>query len=121
MAIHYDAKAKRFRDDSGRLVSRDRAMRSSVARREYEKAQRKRPAVKAPAKKAPAKKAPAKPKAPRVVIKRHDPFEDGVAPWEREGIVREYPDDDQWFINDGYGYDDLIDEWGQFDDEETDS
>lgn len=38
MAIHYDKKSGRFKDDNGRFVSKDKAMRSSIARREYESA-----------------------------------------------------------------------------------
>lgn len=59
MAIHYDKKTGRFRDAKGRLVARDKAMRSSVARREYEDAHKPKPAAKKPAK--PAAKAQAKP------------------------------------------------------------
>lgn len=40
MAIHYDSKSKRFRDDSGHFVAKARAMRSSIARREYDEAQK---------------------------------------------------------------------------------
>lgn len=38
MAIHYDKKTGRFKDDSGRFVAKAKAMRSSIARREYESA-----------------------------------------------------------------------------------
>lgn len=144
MAIHYDPKTKRFRDSSGKLVKKERAMRSSIARAEYERAMRKvvhgkptakkapakkppakkAPAKKAPAKKAPAKKAPAKkstrpPKPPapppRVTIPE-------APPWEQEGIVREYPEPDEWFPEiDLYGYDDALDDWGDYYDEDTTS
>lgn len=139
MAIHYDAKSKRFRDERGRLVSKDRAMRSSVARREYEQAQRKRkvspakpptkqpaapPAKKSPAKKPPAKKPPAK-KSPakKPPAKRAPPPpQEFVPPWEIEGIVREYPEPDEWFPEvDWFDYDDVLEDWGNFTDEETDS
>ena len=134
MAIHYDPKTKRFRDSSGKLVKKERAMRSSIARAEYERAMRKvvhgkppakkAPVKKAPAKKAPAKKAPAKkatrpPKPPapppRVTIPE-------APPWEQEGIVREYPEPDEWFPEiDLYGYDDALDDWGDYYDEDTTS
>lgn len=51
MAIHYDKKTGRFKDDSGRFVARDKAMRSSIARREYADAQAK---TKAPPRPKPA-------------------------------------------------------------------
>lgn len=129
MAIHYDPKTKRFRDSSGKLVKKERAMRSSIARAEYERAMRKvvhgkPPAKKAPVKKAPAKKAPAKkatrpPKPPappsRVTIPE-------APPWEQEGIVREYPEPDEWFPEiDLYGYGDALDDWGDYYDEDTTS
>lgn len=141
MAIHYDAKSKRFRDERGRLVSKDRAMRSSIARKEYEKAQRKaRPMVKPkaepkapPAKKpkvshakppvkkkpkvSPAKPTPKKPRKKPPVVRGPR-----VLPWEQEGIVQEYPEPDEWFPEvDFYDYDDLYEDWGEFEDEETDS
>lgn len=126
MAIHYDAKSKRFRDERGRLVAKDRAMRSSVARREYEAAQRKaKPKPKPAATKPKTKpKAKAKPKAKKVSPakpQRAEP-DSRLPPWEHEGIVREYPEPDEWFPEvDFYDYDDLTDEWGDYDDEDTDS
>lgn len=134
MAIHYDPKTKRFRDDSGRLVKKERAMRSSIARAEYERAMRKvvhgkPPAKKTPAKKAPAKKAPTK-KAPAKKISRPPkppapPPRQTIReapPWEQQGIVREYPEGDEWFPDiDLYGYDDALDDWGDFYDEDTTS
>lgn len=152
MAIHYDPKTKRFRDDKGRLVARDRAMRSSIARREYEKAQKAKPKPKPktppppppkkrkakpappPPKKRKAKPAPPPPPPPPPPPKvsrakpkpkpKPKPKEEGprIPPWEREGIVKEYPDPDEWFPEiDFYGYDDLEDDWGDYDDEDTDS
>lgn len=136
MAIHYDPKTKRFRDDKGRLVARDRAMRSSIARREYEKAQKAKPKPKPkpktppppPPKKRKAKPAPPPPPPPPPKVSRAKPKpkpkEEGprIPPWEREGIVKEYPDPDEWFPEiDFYGYDDLEDDWGDYDDEDTDS
>lgn len=122
MAIHYDPKLKRFRDDSGKMVSKDRALRSSIARREYEAAQRKKPKLKALPKQ---KVSPAKPKVKlKAKLKARLPAKPAprIPPWEREGIVREYPEPDEWLPEvDFYGYDDLIDDWGDYDDEETDS
>lgn len=127
MAIHYDPKSKRFRDDKGRMVAAAKAMRSSVARREYEAAQRKatpKPKAK-PAKAAPKAKPKVKPKAkpkaePKVSPAK--PQQPRQAPWETEGIVREYPEPDEWFQDDDfYDYDDLVDDWGDYDEEDTDS
>ena len=145
MAIHYDPKLKRFRDSSGKLVTQDRAMRSSVARREFDAAQRKpkpappkpKPAPPKP-KPAPPKRKPApppppppkrkpkaKPKAPsksRQVTKAPKVSQAKLPPWMRDGIVQETPDPDQWFADDDfYGYDDMIDEWGDYDDDDTTS
>jgi len=134
MAIHYDPKTKRFRDERG-FVSRERAMRSSVARREYEAAQRKKakpkpkPAPKAKPKPAPKPAPKAKPKPakkvshgkPKAKPRPRKPKDADLPPWDREGIVKETPDDDEWFTEFPYDYDDLIDEWGDYDDEETDS
>lgn len=138
MAIHYDAKLKRFRDDSGRLVSRDRAWRSSVARAEFAKAQkvsRAKPkaVVKPPPKAAPPKKVPAKKAAAKKVTakkaapsKGKKPAQHRVFPWEVSGVVREYPDPQEWFPDFeepdyDYDYDDLADDWGDFEDEDTTS
>lgn len=113
-------------------------MRSSIARREYEAAQRKqktkpkiKPKVspaKPPPKPKPKAKPQAKPKAKKTVKPKAKPKAkptpriDLSPPWEREGIVREYPDPDEWFPEvDFYGYDELLDEWGDYDDEDTDS
>lgn len=109
MAIHYRKSSGRFYDDSGKRVSKDRAMKSSVARREFEQASR------APAKRsgratgrAPVERAP--------TPSRRKP----KAPWTKEGIVRELPR--RWFDDEpDYGWDDLDIDWGQYDDEETDS
>lgn len=35
MAIHYDRKLKRFRNDKGRFVKKQNALKSSIARAEY--------------------------------------------------------------------------------------
>lgn len=133
MAIHYDPKLKRFRDNSGRIVSKARAQRSSVARREYAAAQQKPRKVSpaklppskpktAPKKVSPAKPAPSKPKAKRPPKPKPKPSTRDVPPWEKEGVVREYPAPDEWFPEvDFYGYDDLIDDWGDYDDEDTNS
>jgi hypothetical protein len=177
VAIHYDKKTGRFRDDRGRLVARDKAMRSSIARKEYENATRPKPAAKKPAAKKPAAKAPAKPvkarkaapakpvpakprKAPAKVspaklapakplpVKakpkpakpvtpsrprrapspapayRPDsrPAPDVELPWEQpEGEFVEFPEDDEWFPMPGdadYDYDGIMDDWGDFDDDE---
>lgn len=119
MAIHYDSKLRRFRDSTGKMVSKTRAMRSSIARREYEAARRK----KLPRKVSPAK-LPPKPKPkpkPKVKPKVKPPLP-RIPLWEQEGIVREYPEPDEWLPEvDFYGYDDLVDEWGDYGDEETDS
>ena len=122
MAIHYDKRLKRFRDDAGRMVSAKRAMRSSVARREFEAAQR-TPRLPASAKKVSHAKPPAKPRPkPRAKPKPKPRAPGPMAPWEKEGIVREYPAPDEWIPEvDFYGYDDLVDDWGDYDDEETDS
>lgn len=167
MAIHYDKKTGRFKDDRGRFVAKDRAMRSSIARREYEQAQRspsqarrapagsskkpirapvapppapskkKPPAAPAPAKRVakpaskpppPAKKA-AKPKRRRRPASRPSARE--VPPWElmdddEAAEVREFPAADEWFPDArawdrDYGYDDLVDEWGDYVDDDTTS
>lgn len=135
MAIHYDAKLKRFRDDSGKLVSRQRAWRSSTARAEFAKAQKvshAKPKTKKPqtplaavSKKA-AKKAPAKTaaKVPRKGAKKK--AKKRIFPWDVEGVIREYPEPQDWFpdIEEpdyDYGYDDLIEDWGDFEDEDTTS
>lgn len=63
----YDAKTGRFRDASGHFISKAKALRSSVARQQFEKSQRKR---KKPSKPAPpprrsvAKPAPRPPRRP---------------------------------------------------------
>lgn len=68
----------------------------------------------APKPKPPAMR-PVKPKKPRKP-KKHLP------PWQREGIVQEYPEPEDWFPElDAYGYDELLDEWGGYDSEDTDS
>lgn len=139
MAIHYDKKLGRFRDDAGRLVSRDRAMRSSVARREYEAAQRKpKPKPKPPAplpkrKPPPPPPPPPKPKRKpkpkaktpsksRQVTKTPKVSQAKLPPWMRGGIIKETPDPEEWFADDDfYGYDDLADEWGDYDDDDTTS
>ena len=96
MAIHYHKASGRFRDDSGRFVSKAKAWRSSIARREYHEAH---------AEPAP----PVEVESPRVL------------PWEVDGFVKEYPDPDEWFDDEAYGYEDLLSEWGDFSDEGTDS
>ena len=123
MAIHYDKKLKRFRDDTGRLVSKQRAMKSSVARAEYAKAQKvSRAKTAKPPKKdqSPKTKVPAKSKPPRKKAKQHP-----TPPWEGE-VVREYPEPESWFPDVDhdeywYSYEDFLDDWGDFDDEETTS
>jgi hypothetical protein len=159
MAIHYDAKLKRFRDGSGKLVSKAKAMRSSIARREYEQAVQKAAAVRKPTAvakrvlsdvppraqkpavlprkkpRAPAKAvvlAPAakpippkkktKPKKPGKVKPFRAFEEEDLPPWMREGVVREYPRSWEWFRDDEYySYDELIEDWGEYDDDETTS
>lgn len=179
MAIHYDKKTGRFKDDKGRFVARDKAMRSSIARREYENAtavQKRKPkalpvavpvrkpakpkaarkvdtpppkpkakrapqvqhakpkpkdAYKAPRKQAakpsppptpvPKKKAPAKKRRPR-----GRPSPRVEPPWDQEGFIREFPEDDEWFPEVGawdrdYGYDDVADDWGDYEDDDTTS
>ena len=129
MSIHYDAKLKRFRDSSGRLVSRARARKSSIARAEYQRAQR-RPSRPKPQPKGAVPKVLPK-AAPKLVKKTtRKPTEPTPrapqAPWERQGVVREYPDPDEWFPDTDhddydYGYDDLIEDWGDYGEEDTDS
>jgi len=151
MAIHYDKKLGRFRDDSGRLVSRDRAMRSSVARREFEAATKPKRKPKPAPPPAPVKRKPAPPPAPvkrkqapppppppppspkrkpktkkpsksRQVSKAPKVSQAKLPPWMREGIIQETPEPDEWFDDgDFYGYDDMIDEWGDYDDDDTTS
>lgn len=146
MAIHYDKKLGRFRDDSGRIVSRDRAMRSSVARREYEAAQRKPakrksvpppppppkkrkpppppppPPLPPPPSPPPKKRKPKAPSRSRKVVKAPKVSQAKLPPWMRDGIIKETPDPEEWFDEtEFYGYDDLIDEWGDYDDDDTTS
>jgi hypothetical protein len=147
MAIHYDPKLKRFRDHLGHWVSAARAQKSSIARREYEAAQRKRstpkPKPKPPpppppkvshakpkAKGSPLKGKPAPkvshakpaPKVSRAKPKRKRKPRGLLSPWEYEGDVREYPAPDEWFPEiDSYGYDDLVEDWGDYENEDTGS
>lgn len=160
MAIHYDPKLGRFRDGTGRLVSKAKAMRSSIARREYEQALQKKPAArptpsvaKVPAKVSarPRKtqKAEPKPEVAARLRKKKDAAkakpippvsrtrpkkppqlkatfrafeEDDLPPWMREGVVREYPRSYEWFPTaERYGYDELDEDWGEYDDDETTS
>lgn len=112
MAIHYDPKVKRFRDDSGRLVAKTKALRSSTARAGYRKATGYKLEAAPP-------KAKAKPRKSRASILK-------TPPWEQYGEIREFPDDGEWFPDSDdpdyyYDYDDLSDEWGHYDIEETDS
>lgn len=146
MSIHYDRKSGRFRDDAGHWVSKTRALKSATARKEFAKAtaprqraprpapppppapppkrQRKAPPPPPPPPPKPARKRRAPPAGRARRDEDDDQGDDGdssrefVPPWEREEIQPEYPDD--WFPDD-YGYDDFIDDWGDFDDEETDS
>ncbi len=166
MAIHYDPKSKRFRDERG-FVSNARGMRSSVARRELERATRPRqpkpktkpkaapkPKAKPPKAKAPARQAapsskpkPAatktkgkgkrkgKPKPrdkgrvshakPPVILEwdeqpTEDEFGDWIPPWEREGIVREYPTEAEWLDRETLdSWDTFADDWGDQIDEDT--
>lgn len=100
MAIHFNKASGRFKDDRGRFVSKSKAMRSSIARREYAEATAPKPAHKA---KRPAKSAP-------------------KAPWIDEGLIKEHPEPGEWFDEaELYGYDDLIDDWGDYADEGIDS
>jgi len=107
MAIHYDKKLARFRDDSGKLVSRDRAMRSSTARAELKATQAKRkPKPKAlplPPKKPKPKPKAAPPKKAEPSTPAHKPpptaeFIARGAEYIEEGDYYEVPEvvDDAW-------------------------
>lgn len=166
MAIHYDPKAKRFRDSRG-FVSTARGMRSSIARPEYERAVRaaakaaraaakakkaaaqarlskKKPPASKPKPKPARKKAAAKPKKARVShakprddrlprpglrgsdipewrdIPDIDAEGNWIPPWDREGIVREYPEEAEWLdMDEDYAWHMLTDDWGDVMNEDT--
>lgn len=135
MAIHYDRKLKRFRDDSGHFVSRERAMHSSVARRELAAAQRKprkKPTPKPPpppakARKRPTPKPPPPPAKARKKARKAAPSppaapdlpEAPMRPWDVQGAY-DAPSLSYWF-DEAYEWDDFYDDWGDFDDWDTES
>ncbi len=107
MAIHYYADDDAFRDDQGNEYDYSDAMRSSVAREEFQEAMLsdfERLAGLEPE------------------TDEEDEGDEGEGEEIDRGDWDDAPDyPDEWFPDDGYDYDDFLDDWGDYDAEETDS
>lgn len=123
MSIHYVVGLNRFRDTvTGRYVNKTRGLKSSIARREYQSKNIVLPAKPPPRPTPRPKSSPSPRRPPRRPLRPPTPTRTRrPPPWEHEGVVREYPEPEEWFADDGVEYDDLIFDWGDYDQDDTSS